>query len=98
LEEGKGMHVIIPLFLHFGHYKAVIDKDKLSKMHSVIADIAVNLGYSPKRWQKGLAVMLEKKRGVILISKLCAILLMEADFNFCQQNHFRPAYDAFCRG
>ncbi len=32
--------------------------------------------------------MLEKKRGVILISKLCAILLMEADFNFANKTIF----------
>jgi hypothetical protein len=50
--------------------------------------IAVNSGYSPKRWRKGLTVMLEKKRGVILISKLCAILLMEADFNFANKTIF----------
>jgi hypothetical protein len=30
--------------LHFGHYyKAVMDNDKLSKMHSIFIDIAVNL-------------------------------------------------------
>jgi hypothetical protein len=57
--------------LHFGHYKAVIDNEKLSEMHYVFIDIAMNLGYSPtKRWQKGLTVMLEKKQGVILVSKL----------------------------
>jgi hypothetical protein len=39
---------------HFGHYKAVIDNDKLSELHSVFVDIAVNSGYSPKQWQKGL--------------------------------------------
>jgi hypothetical protein len=54
--------------LHFGHYKAVINNDKLSEMHSVFMDIAMNSGYSPKRCQKGFTVMLEKKRGVILIS------------------------------
>jgi hypothetical protein len=32
--------------------------------------------------------VLEKKRGVILISKLCAILLMEADFNFANKTIF----------
>jgi hypothetical protein len=74
--------------LHFGHYKAVIDNDKLSEMHSVFVDIVVNLGYSPKRWQKGLTVMLEKKCGVILISKLRAILLMEADSNFANKTIF----------
>jgi hypothetical protein len=74
--------------LHYGHYKAVINNDKLSEMHSVFVDIAVNLGYSPKQWQKGLTLMLEKKRGVILISKLRAILLMEADFNFANKTIF----------
>jgi hypothetical protein len=74
--------------LHFGHYKAVIDNVKVSKMHSVFIDIAVNLGYSPKQWQEGLTVMLEKKQGVILVSKLQAILLMEADFNFANKTIF----------
>jgi hypothetical protein len=74
--------------LHFGHYKAIIDNNKLSKMHVVFVDITINSGYSPKRWQKGLKVMLEKKQGVILVSKLCAILLMEADFNFPNKTIF----------
>jgi hypothetical protein len=37
--------------LHFGHYKAVCKNDTLSEMHSVFVDIAVNSGFSPKRWQ-----------------------------------------------
>ena len=74
--------------LHFGHYKAVINNDKLSEMHAVFVDIAINSGFSPKRWQKGLTVMLEKKQGVILVNKLCAILLMEADFNFANKTIF----------
>jgi hypothetical protein len=32
--------------------------------------------------------MLEKKQGVILVSKLRAILLMEADFNFANKTIF----------
>ena len=34
-----------------------------------------------KRWSRGLSVMLEKTIRVTLVTKLCAILLMEADFN-----------------
>ncbi len=34
-----------------------------------------------ERWSRGLSVMLEKTLGVILVTKLRAILLMEADFN-----------------
>ncbi len=34
-----------------------------------------------ERWSRGISVMLEKTLGVTLVSKLRAILLMEADFN-----------------
>jgi hypothetical protein len=34
-----------------------------------------------KQWSRGLLVILEKTLGVTLVSKLRAILLMEADFN-----------------
>jgi hypothetical protein len=57
-------------------------------MHAVFVDIAVNSGYSPKQWQKGVTVMPEKKQGVILVNTLRAILLMEADFNFANKTIF----------
>ena len=38
-------------------------------------------GAAPNRWSKGLSVMLEKIAGVAVVTKLRAILLMEADFN-----------------
>ena len=34
-----------------------------------------------EQWSRGLSVMLEKTLGVTLVTKLRAILLMEADFN-----------------
>jgi hypothetical protein len=37
--------------------------------------------YSPERWQKGINVMLEKKKGNFRVDKLRAILLYEANFN-----------------
>ena len=40
------------------------------------------MGSPPDRWGYDLTVMLEKIAGLALISKLHAILLMEADFNF----------------
>jgi hypothetical protein len=39
-------------------------------------------GFALSRWSRGLSVMLEKMYGCTLVSKLRAILLMEADFNF----------------
>jgi len=48
----------------------------LSKKLTIISQT----GLSPERWAWGLSVMLEK--GVTFLTKLRAILLMEADFNF----------------
>ncbi len=39
-------------------------------------------GCPPDCWGHGLQVMLEKVVGVTLVNKLCAILLMEGDFNY----------------
>lgn len=68
--------------LHFGHYKAAASSDMLSEFHAFFTEIVFRSGYSLKRWQRGLQVILEKKPGVRLVNKLRAILLMEADFNF----------------
>ena len=38
-------------------------------------------GFSPTRWQVGINVMLEKKKGNFNVEKLRTILLYEADFN-----------------
>ena len=67
--------------LHYGHYKAAVDSDYLSELHAIQLQINVRAGHSLKRWQKGLSCMLEKVLGVIVVDKLRAILLMEADFN-----------------
>jgi hypothetical protein len=47
-----------------------------------MTELAITGGTPFERWQSGLSVMLEKKKGVIQVDKLRAILLMEADFNF----------------
>jgi hypothetical protein len=74
--------------LHFGYYKVVFKNDTLCEMHSVFIDNVVNLGYSPKRWQQGLTVMLKRKKDVILVNKLWSILLMEADINYVNKTIF----------
>jgi len=68
--------------LHFGHHKSATKNDCVSEVHAMSMHIMLNAGFSPDRWQKGLTAMIEKKPGVILVDKLRAILLMEADFNF----------------
>ncbi len=43
--------------------------------------MAFNHGYSLSHWQSSLQVLLEKKPGTIRIANLCALGLLEADFN-----------------
>lgn len=67
--------------LHFGHYVSGADSDMISDVHALKTSIALHNGIALTRWKSGLCVMIEKSPGVKLISKLRAILLMEADFN-----------------
>ncbi len=67
--------------LHFGHYIAGADYDYISQSHALCILLALKKGIVLERWSNGLSVMLEKMFGVCLVSKLRAILLMEADFN-----------------
>ncbi len=57
------------------------DCDHISQFHALQVSLALKKGIAMKRWLNGLSVMLEKMFGVRLVSKLCTILLMEADFN-----------------
>jgi uncharacterized protein (UPF0332 family) len=67
--------------LHFGHYIAGIDLDYVSHFHALKATLLLHHGQVLKRWVQGLLVMLQKLFGCSLITKLRAILLIEADFN-----------------
>ena len=68
--------------LHFSHYKSAADSDRMSEIHAIMTHMASNSGVPLVRWTKGLSCMLEKEKGVCIVDKLRAILLMEADFNF----------------
>ena len=67
--------------LHYGHYKAAVDNNHLSELHAMQMQVIAKVGHTLSCWQKGLSCMLEKVMGVIVVDKLRAILLMEADFN-----------------
>lgn len=68
--------------LHFGMYMANAQSDKLSAIHAVKLTLAAKLGIPLKRWHDALTVLLEKTFGCILIDKLRAICLLEADYNW----------------
>jgi hypothetical protein len=67
--------------LHFGHYISGAHSDIISDLHALKTSLALHHGVALSRWKTGLFVMLEKVPGIRLLSKLHAILLMEADFN-----------------
>ncbi len=67
--------------LHFGHYIAGVDCDHISQFYALQVSLALKKGIAMKQWSNRLLVMLEIMVGVCLVSKLHAILLMEADFN-----------------
>jgi hypothetical protein len=67
--------------IHFGHYIVGSKSDIISHYHSAHASVTLAHAIKLKRWSRGLSVMLEKTLGVTLVTKLCAILLMEGDFN-----------------
>ena len=77
-----------PSLLHFSHYKAGADSDIISSLHAALTSIAFTKGFALERWSNGLCVMLEKMFGCRLVSKLRAILLMEADFNTANKEIF----------
>jgi len=67
--------------LHYGHYKASVEFPQIAEFHTLITKMAFNHGYSLSHWQSSLQVLLEKKPGTIHIANICALGLLEADFN-----------------
>jgi hypothetical protein len=67
--------------LHFGHYIVGCKSDIVAHYHAARVSVVLVHVIQLERWSFGLLVMLEKTLGVTLVSKLQAILLMEADFN-----------------
>lgn len=67
--------------LHFGHYTSLAISPYLSHFLAAKTTTALTVGRPFIWWTHGVTVMWEKKLGVNLVSKLQAILLMEADFN-----------------
>jgi hypothetical protein len=71
-----------PSGLHFGHFLAACKHEQLKILECAMGNFPLQTGYSPARWQHGVEVMLLKQLNNFHVSKLRAILLFEADFNF----------------
>lgn len=99
---------------HLGHYRALLPalrlkskanaelntkRQELVAMHHAVTEYALDTGYSYRRWQKVVNVMLEKEPGNPKIHRLRVIHLYEADYNLilgvkwrelihhCEDNH-----------
>ncbi len=67
--------------LHFGHYIVGCQLDLITHYHAARVTVTLAHAIQLERWSRGLSVILEKTLGVTLVTKLCAILLMEGDYN-----------------
>ena len=67
--------------IHFGHYIVGCKSDIISHYHALRVTVSLAHAIQLERRSQGLSVMLEKTLGATLVTKLCAILLMEGDFN-----------------
>lgn len=83
--------------LHFGHYKAGAQDPIVTKLHVSSLNCIRECGVGPTRWRSSLTVLLEKVFGIRLISKLRAICLLEADFNWLNKLIFAHRLEAYCR-
>lgn len=70
---------------HLGHYKAAIQSELLSQVHSQLMSIPTLTSISPTKWQQVVDIMLEKKPGDRRIHCLRIIVLHESDFNQVNQ-------------
>ena len=67
--------------LHFGHCKASAGDPDLLHFESSMRNFPYLLGFSPKRWRRGLNCQIVKKKNEFRVEKLRTILLYCADFN-----------------
>ena len=66
---------------HFGYYMASMSSDYITHFQALFATLVMHHGLVTERWARGLSVILKKILGCSLVSKLRAILLLEAGSN-----------------
>ena len=66
---------------HVGHYIIGSKSDIITHYHTAWVMVVLAHAIQLECWSRGLSVMLKETLGVTLVTKLRAILLMEADFS-----------------
>lgn len=77
-----------PSGLHYTLWKAIAEKSEFCEYFSVMMSLPFQYGFSNKRWETAIDVMLEKKPGVRKIHLMRIIGLVEADFNTALKIYF----------
>ena len=67
--------------LSFAQFEAGSLSPTIQYIDASLAEILYQSGISPKQWQHGVNIMLQKQEGNFQVEKLRGILLYEADFN-----------------
>eukprot|EP00957_Ditylum_brightwellii_P165564 12604010-Ditylum_brightwellii.AAC.1 len=66
---------------HYSHYKAVLTDNSICIVHTIMMMLPFRIGFTPRRWQKAIDVMLEKDLGDPKINQLRIIVIVEGDIN-----------------
>ena len=74
--------------LHYGHYKAHTSSPLVSSVKCNLVNLVVTNSTPLERWICGVSIMLEKSPGNLIVEKLRALLLLEADFNGLHKINF----------
>ncbi len=83
--------------LHFGHYIVGCNLETITHYHAARVTVTLAHAIQLEQWLRGLSVMLEKMLGVMLVTKLRAILLMEADYNATNKIIYGISYAGFTK-
>ena len=67
--------------MHYGTFKAMRWSRNAAKLHTIMANIPILTGYTPKRWTQCVDSMLPKKKDEWRPSKLRLTALLMPDFN-----------------
>jgi hypothetical protein len=70
-----------PFSPHIGHYKAALFNHELHLLHSRMAWLPYITGFSPKRWQQAVGVVIYKQPENINMDRMRGIQLFAADYN-----------------
>jgi hypothetical protein len=66
---------------HMGHFKAGVQVDSIARIHNDVNNIINSTGYSLKRLQRSLDIMIPKKSGSLRADKMRLINLVQPCFN-----------------